>query len=177
MKFKQYLDEAKKLDNTMIGFGLDKKRFKPLSSYIKSWLIRYNIPYEEIKDPHFSIVQITGKYDKDELIREINDINKDIVFKPKELKIFRGKVIPKDFITIEYKPNNEFVSIFKNLESKYEIRSFPEIKPHISLFKVESNMITDKMFKDMRFSLPIIPSVKPANKELFNKKFEVEYKV
>ena len=185
MNFREYIDniilkdliaEAKKMDNTMIGFGISKRDFKRLSSYIKSWLIRYKIDYDEIKAPHFTIAQITGTYEKDELIREIHSIDSDITFKPKSLKIFRGKNIPKDFIVLEYKPNDEFVKLFKDIQSKYEVRYFGSIKPHISLFTIEPNAMTDELFKDLEYSLPKIPVVKPINKELFNKKFEVEYK-
>ena len=176
-RLEEYLvSEAKKMDNTMIGFGINKENFKRLSTYIKSWLERYEIAYDEIKSPHFTIAQITGKYEKGVLVREIHSISKDMKFNPKDLKIFRGKTIAKDFIVLEYKPNQAFVSLFKDIQSRYEVRYFGSIKPHISLFTIEQNAMDDKLFNDMKHSLPKIPSVKPSNKELFNKKFEVEYK-
>ena len=183
-EFRDYIDniilndisEVKNMSNTMIGFGIPKANLKKLSSYIKSWLIRYEIDYEEVKEPHFTIAQITGKYEKDELIREIHKIDKNMTFKPKGIKIFRGKTITKDFIVLEYKPNNEFVKIFKDLQSKYEVKYFGSIKPHTSLFIIEPNVMTDELFSDLEYSLPRIPSLRPINKELFNKKFEVEFK-
>jgi len=175
-RFEQYLDEAKNMSNTMIGFGIEPNAFKRITSYIKSWLIRYKIDYEQVKEPHFSISQIVGTYSKDELIREIHKIDSNMNFKPKDLKIFRGKNIPKDFIVLEYKPNDKFVKAFKTLKGKYEVRDFGSIKPHISLFTIEPGAMTDELFDDLKFSLPKIPTVKPVKKALWNKKFKVEYK-
>jgi len=175
-RFESYIIESKNMSNTMIGFGIPKSKLKQLSSYIKSWLIRYKIDYDEVKEPHFTIAQITGKYEKDELIREMHKINMDMMFKPVGLRIFRGKTIAKDFIVLEYKPNNEFVKLFKDLQSKYEVKYFGSIKPHTSLFTIKQNAMTDELFDDLDYSLPKIPNLKPINKELFNKKFEIEYK-
>jgi len=175
-RFEQYLEEAKHMSNTMIGFGVPKVKLKKISSYIKSWLIRYNIDYDEVKQPHFTIAQITGNYEKDALVREIHKIDMDITFKPKGIKIFRGKAIPKDFIVLEYRSNNEFVKLFRDIQSKYDVRYFGSIKPHTSLFTIEQNAMTDELFDDLEYSLPKLPILKPLNKELFNKKFEVEFK-
>jgi len=176
MRLENYLIEVKNMSNTMIGFGIPKIKLKKLSDYIKSWLIRYEIDYDEIFAPHFTIAQITGKYEKGVLVREIHAIDKNMTFNPVGLRIFRGKTIPKDFIVLEYKPNDDFVKLFKDLQSKYEVKYFGSIKPHTSLFTIEQNALTDEMFKEMEYSLPKLPKLKPINKELFNKKFEVEYK-
>ena len=71
MKFGDYINEAKLLKGTMIGFKVDKKRLSKITKYIESWLIRYKINYEKVADPHVSIAMMPGKYEKDELDRLI----------------------------------------------------------------------------------------------------------
>lgn len=160
----------------MIGFGVNKHSFKQISDYIKSWLYRNDIKYEEIKSPHFSIAQIIGTYDKDDLVRYIYQIDDDISLNPKDIKIFRGRMVPNDFIVLEYKPHAKFVNAFKHIKSKYQVRDFGSVKPHISLFKIQPNVMSDILFADMKQGLPKMPIVKPESKELFNDKFEVEFR-
>lgn len=176
MKFKAYIEEAKRMDSTMLGFEIRSSKFKRISDYIESWLQRYDIEYKKAKDPHFTIAQITGKYRKDELVRELNAISQDIKFRPRDLTIFRGVNIKRDFIVARYFPSKEFAKLFHNLANKFEVRYFSELAPHISLFNVEQNAIDDKLFKEMEYSKPKLPTVKPAGKQLWNKSFEVEYK-
>jgi hypothetical protein len=171
-----YINEAKKMKNTMIGFGIDRSQFKRVQSYIKSWLIKHNIEYETVKDPHFTIAQITGNYTKDELVREINSMDMNVLFRPKDIKVFQGKNIPKDFIVLEYKVNHKFLKAFNDIAAKYEIRYFASVKPHISLFTIEQGVMTTELFEDIKFSMPKLPTVKPKEKQLWNKAFKVEYK-
>lgn len=176
MRLRYYLTEKKKLSNTMIGFEVDPGRFKRVSDYIESWLVRYDIKYERVKNKHFSIAQITGKYRKNDLTREVNSIDKNIKFKPRDIQIFRGKNVPKDFIVARYYPHPKFVQIFKEIASKFKVRYFDEIAPHVSLFTIEQGKMSDKIFKEMLFSIPQLPKVKPTGKDLFNRSFKVEYK-
>lgn len=175
MRFEKYINEAKKLKGTMIGFGVNPSKLEEIYDYIENFLIRYNIDYTKQKNPHFSIAMIPGKYKKDELVREINKISKDIVFNPKGLSLFRGKNVKKDFITAEYKPNKYFIGVFKEISSKFETMKFEEIRPHTSLFIVEQNSITDVFFKDMEYNIPKLPKLKPSAIELWNVKYEREY--
>jgi len=175
MRFENYITEAKMMKNTMIGFGVQASRLTRLFKYIESWLIRYDIKHEQVKDPHFTIAQITGNYPKDDLVRQINDMHKDIIFNPKKVRLFRGVNVPKDFIALEYKPNTKYVELFKELSGEYEVREFPEIRPHISLFSVEKKGVSDIFFEDMRRSMPPLPKLKAEDIELWNNKFELEY--
>ena len=175
MKFVDYISEAKRLKGTMIGFRVDEKKLDNIRKYIKSWLIRYKIDYEQVAKPHVSIATIPGEYEKDDLVREVHTISKNISFNPKNLSIFRGTNVKKDFITIEYKPNKELINDFKKVSSKFETIKFGEIRPHVSLFMVEQGSMTDEFFKDVRYSLPKIPKLKITGVELWNQKFEKEY--
>ena len=173
MKLKLYL-EAKKMGNTMIGFGVDKLKMKRLQNYIGSWLDRFNVSYDKIENPHISIAQIPDVEDKDSLVRTVQKISKGISFNPKQIHLFRGVV--KDFIAIEYKANDKFVNAFYDVSKDRPVKWFGSIKPHTSLFSVEKGSIDDKMWKDMLYSMPKLPKVDAKKVELWNKKFEVEFK-
>jgi len=175
MRLNNFIEESKMMKNTMVGFGVKTSNLSRLFKYIESWLVRYNIKYTQVKDPHFTIAQITGNYPKDELVREINNIQKNISFNPKRIRLFRGVNVPKDFIALEYKPNDKYVKLFKELSGEYEVREFPEIRPHISLFSVEKEGVSDIFFEDMGRSMPPLPKLKAADIELWNNKFELEY--
>jgi hypothetical protein len=174
MKLKSYLDEAKKMKGTMIGFGVDKSKVKRLQTYIKSWLDRFKVDYDEIKSPHISIAQIPDTEDKDNLVRTVNSINKNISFNPKQIHIFRGQF--KDFIVIEYKTNKPFIDAFYEVSKDRPVKWFGAIKPHTSLFSVEKDSIDNNMWDDMLYSMPKLPKISAKNVELWNSNFEVEFK-
>ena len=175
MRFNDYIEEAKMMKNTMIGFSVKGSSLSRLFKYIESWLVRYDIKHDKVKDPHFTIAQITGNYPKDELVREINNIQKDITFNPKRVRLFRGVNVPKDFIALEYKPNDKYVKLFKDISGEFEVRNFPEIRPHISLFSVEKKGVSDLFFEDIKQNMPSLPKLKAEDVELWNNKFELEY--
>jgi len=176
MRLETYLIMEKNMKNSMFGFGVEESRLRRISVYVKSWLDRYNINYKEIGDYHFTIAQIKGTYSKDQLVIELNSIDKDIRFYPREMKLFQGKLTKKDYIVIEYKPNYDFIKLFNEISSEYDVRYFEGIKPHISLFSLEPGSINSKVMADMLYSLPKLPIIKPDYKQLWNKDFEVEYK-
>ena len=175
MKFKRFLIEAKMMTGTMIGLKLDQTQFKRVSDYIKSWFDRYDIDYKKTDHLHFTIAQIPGTYPKDDLIREMNKIVTNIKFNPKEITIFSGVNIKRDFIVLEYKPNFDFLENFNKIAERFEIRKFGSVRPHISLFNVEQGSLDPKLFEDIKFSLPRLPIVKSEGVELWNNKFQVEY--
>lgn len=177
MKFYNYLTEKKYLKGTMIGFGIDPSSLTRISKYIESWLIRYNIKYEKEKSPHFTIAQIPEKYPKEDLIKQLQEFDLDIRFRPKDLTVFYGVNIKKDFIVLEYKPNMKFLQYFNEINSNFEIRKFESVRPHISLFSLEQDMLTGDILNDMKFSLPKLPILKPSQIELWNNKFEIETRI
>ncbi len=176
MRLQAYIQEAKKMGNTMIGFSVNRSKFSRISKYIRSWLVKHDIEYKKVEEPHFTIAQITGTYPKDELIREIHSIDKNITFKPKGIRLFQGKNVNRDFLVLEYKVNAEFLNIFNEISQKYEIRYFSSIKPHISLITLEPGVMTNDLLKEIEFAMPPIPNIKPDNTALWNKSFKVEYK-
>jgi hypothetical protein len=175
MKLEKYLAEGKKMDNTMIGFGIEDSSIKKLQRYIKSWLDRFKIKYEIVDKPHISVAQIPEKYDKDELVRTVNTIKKGIMFTPKDLILLKGKDGKTTYVVIEYNVNFDFIDAFKKIEDDFAVRYFSSLKPHVSLFKIESTL-PDNFWNDMKYSMPSLQKVKAKEVELWNKRFEIEFK-
>ena len=176
MRYYNYIVEKKWMKGTMIGFPV-KGDLRRIRKYLKSWFIRYKVKYDEVKEPHFTIAQIPGSYKKDELIRKLNELEADISYNPKDLKIFRGVNVPKDFIVIEYKPNFDFLDSFNSVASDFDIRKFDSVRPHVSLFSVEQGRVTNEMMEDIKFSLPKLPKLKTKSVGLWNNKFEMETEI
>src|SRR6056297_89996 len=100
-KFCKYLKE-KRMQSTMIGFSIEENKLNRTIDYIKSWLIRYRVPYEIVEKSHISVAQITNKVKKDELVRLVNEISKEpFKFNIKKPAILAGR--DWDFITLELK--------------------------------------------------------------------------
>ena len=175
MRLKKYIIETKKLEKTMIGFNVDDTSIKNISHLISNILLENNISYETITKPHISIAQITGKYEKDELVRIINKIPK-VSFNPKSLTKFYGPNIKKDFIVIEYRQNDKYLEIFKDIAHKFDVRLFVGgMKPHVSLFMVEEGKLTDSIFDEIKKVAKKLPKIKPRSVVLFNKKAQPEF--
>ena len=178
MKFYQYITEKKWMKGTMLGFTIDPKDIKRISDYIESWLIRHKIKYDKPDHYHFTIAMIPEKYPKDDLVRKLNELkNLDIKFNPKDLQLFQGLNTPKDYIVLEYKPNMKFLKSFNEVADEFEVKRFPSIRPHTSLFIIDKNSIDQDMFKDIKFSMPKLPILKSKEVGLWNNKFEMETKI
>jgi len=173
MKFKGFLNEAKSLKSSMIGFGIDRSKVKRLQTYVGSWLKRYKISHDPVKNPHVSIAQIPDEFDKDELVRKVNQVKKSITFNPKEIHIFRGEF--KDWIVIEYKSNMKFIDAFYEISKDYPVKWFGSIRPHVSLFSVDKGAIDDKFWHEMLYSMPPLPKISAEKVELWNSQFNIEY--
>lgn len=175
MRYKIFL-EAKKLKGTMIGYGVKKNNLAKLYDYIGSWLDRFKIPYDKVEKPHFSIAMIPEEVNKDELIRKVQSISKGVTFNPKQISLFRGQRVPKDFIVVEYKPNKQFLDAFYEIAADYSVNWFPGgVKPHTSLFIIPKDKLPQRIFRDMMLSMPKLPKAKADKVELWNEKFQVEF--
>ena len=174
MRLKQYIIEGKKLENPMIGFGFKYNDIKNVVDFIESELIQENIKYQHPDDYHLSLAQIQGTYDKDELVRTVHSLKLNYKLKPLNIKILRGKRVPKDFIVIEYKPNERFVKEFMDISKEYTTIKFGKIIPHISLFTVKKGIISDSFIKSLNSSITL-KSVKPTEVQIWNIKHEKEY--
>jgi hypothetical protein len=174
MRLKQYITEGKKLTDPMIGFGFNYSDIKDVVDYIESELIQENIRYQHPDDYHLSLAIIQGTYDKDELVRTAHSLKLDYKLKPVAIRILRGARVPKDFIVIEYKPNDRFVKEFMEISKEYNTIKFGRITPHISLFTVKKGVIPDSFIKSLNANITLKP-VKPTEVQIWNAKHEKEY--
>ena len=176
MRLTRFINEVKMMDKTMIGFKIDPHSFTSIIKKISNILKNSNIHYEVIKDHHITIAQIVGKNPKDDIIREINTI-KGLKFKPKGISKIYGPIVKKDFIAIEYRINDKYINIFKEIAHKFDVRLFIGGPiPHISIIKAEPNLISDSLFdvilSEIKSKLPLAI---PDSVVLFNKKFQIEF--
>jgi len=178
MRLKNFilLLEGKKLKNPMIGFGFKYSDIKNIVDYVESVLKKHKIKYYHPDDYHLSLAQILGNYDKDELVRKVNSIKPNYKLNPIKLKILRGKRVPKDFIVIEYKPNYKFVQDVDNIMKDYNTVRFGKIIPHVSLFMIDHNELSEKMIKEMNESAPKLKPITPIETQIWNAKHSIEYR-
>lgn len=179
MKFYKYINE-KKLIGTMIGYSISPRSIKRVTEYITSFLDRNNIKYSLNETPHISVSQITGVYEKDEMVRAMMKLDKNISLNIKELKIFHGPIAKKDFIALEFNNSNEFRNSVKTLNEKFpEFRSFPGgMLPHTSLVSCELNSIDPYVWNDISKgfkNLKLVKKIKTDGISLFNNKFTPEF--
>jgi len=175
MRLQQFiLQEGKKMTDPLIGFGFNYSDIKNVVDYIESELIQENIRYQHPDDYHLTLAIIVGTYDKDELVRSANSLKLDYRLKPVAIRILRGARVPKDFIVIEYRPNDRFVKEFMELSKEYNTVKFGKITPHISLFTVKKGIIPDAFIKSLNTNITLKP-VKPTEVQIWNDKHEKEY--
>lgn len=178
MRLKEYLNELKNISGTMIGYGLSERTLEPFVEYVRSWFDRYDIEYKEPMARHITIGQITSVHPKDEMVRIIDTIPIHTLFKPVGMTVFEGKMIPRDFFVIEYKPTKEFYEAHEILKNNFDIRIFGNRpKPHVSLFNVEKGSISPMLINDMMFHSPNIPVLKPTRVELWNSRMDTDDKM
>lgn len=148
-----------KKEELWIGYSIGKIYFKKSFDYIKSWLIRYKIPYKSI-NPYFTfaIVNKDPKANKkkmiDNLSREFDKIRKKFIFKPKTVSLM------ENFIVFEFEKNDEFMNQVSEIFKKYDIKDYRET----NFSRIISVSYFDKMlFNDMLFYMPDFIDVKMGN--------------
>ena len=174
MIYRKYLKEAKNMPTPMIGFGFDNSDIQETSNYVMRQLIEENIRYKYPDEYHLSVVLLKGRIRKDVLVRELDTMITNFRLTPVGLKILKGKVIKRDFVVIAYKPNDVFVNEVKRLQSKYPSVIFDKIIPHLSLFTVKRNVISDKLLKSISDNTPF-KRIKPKEVQIWNAKHAIEY--
>lgn len=161
---------------TYLGFSVNKKSLKRIYDYIKSWFIRYHIPFKSI-NPYLTLYLLNNlPKDKREFINTIKDTTKDVTFQPEDeigsITIYSGKKIE---LRLEYASNYDFEDIIEEIIDSFNIEIIEQVS-YIRLFEIqemECNKIFNKTFlDDMMFSCPNFPEIKLGNIGLLNKEKE-----
>jgi hypothetical protein len=172
MVLRETLDGSK-LDYYDLGFNLSKKNLKRVFDYIKSWFIRFHVPYKPVH-PFLSLYTLTNLKNYDKVIKKLNHTKWGFTYKPKgtitvinsENKNFFGYgIVPEknhDYIILDYFDNIDYSSIMEDFFHESYIDVY---RKHcfIKLFEIKSGIFTHRMYEDMMYSCPPMPEVKLNN--------------
>lgn len=182
MKFSEYVGESleelksqikknkklkpKPITETLVSFSLGKKHLKRVFDYLKSWFVRYKIPYESV-NPYLTLFKVTGVKDKHELMTEIKGVKKYPFFENGELVIVREG--NRDYLTIIFSLNDEFMGPLREIFMDKDIQVIKEFA-YVKLIVVEKDSFSGRFWDDMVYSMPKIPNIKPGSVGLLSRR-------
>ena len=177
MRYYNYLNEAKYLQKTMLGYHIDYNQIKSTSLYIKSFFDRYNVKYNINTNPHLTIAQMTGKYEKDEIVRTMSELPVGFTMKAKKVKMLYGQFVKKYFVTIEYNRSVEYIYAHNLIRERFkDVKTFPGgMIPHVSLFNMEEKDIDPYIWNEIDQRKINLPDISLNKIVLFNSKFLPEF--
>lgn len=136
-----------------LGFGISKKAIKRVHDYIKSWFLRYHIPFTSI-NPYLTLYVLKNiPNNKSNFIKAIKEAKRDIQFNPNgagDITFVKGSDIE---LRLEYKPCYPFMEKLDEIFGDIEV-----VKEHtyIKLFEIEK-MMDESLIEDMMYSCPRFP--------------------
>jgi len=159
---------------TFLGFGLSKQKLKRVFDYIKSWLIRYDVPFEA-QNPYLTLYLLRNIKESSLLINNIKKTKHGIIYKPKNtisILSYDEKNFPRpymnlkgekgyDYILLNYYPN-EYNLFLEGIFIDMDIKIILE-QCYVKLFKIKSGIMKNKMYEDMMYSCPKFPNIKLGN--------------
>jgi hypothetical protein len=141
-----------------LGFGISKKSIKRVYDYIKSWFLRYHIPFTSI-NPYLTLYVLKNiPSNKKDFIREIKIAKRNVVFHPVDegdITFVKGKKIE---LRLEYDPCNPFMDRLESLFFECNIEPI-KVYTYIKLFEMEK-MMDENLLEDMMYSCPKFPELK-----------------
>ena len=150
------LEKPKPVTETLVSFSLGKKHLKRVFDYLKSWFVRYRIPFESV-NPYLTLFKVMDIGDKDEIIREVKKLDYDF-FTDGKFVVLRED---KDYLSLVYSMNNPFMSGLREIFEDREISILGETA-YIKIIAIERDSFPLHMWKDLIYSLPKIPNIKPG---------------
>jgi hypothetical protein len=157
--FETVAREKRYILETSVGFGLSKMELKRVFDYIKSWLIRYDIPYEAV-NPYLTVGTVHGNYKRNDFINELKTIRDAEEFEPEGVFILRED--DKDYIILDYEYNKSFVDKFDKVLSEHELQK-QENLCFVKLFSIPIGSFDLNIFDSMIYNLPEVPKVIGGN--------------
>jgi len=154
-------------------FGLSKRNLKRVFDYIKSWLIRYNVPYKPI-NPYLTVYLLNNLPSISSTI--INNIKKTkwgVSYEPKgTITVISNNdrdyprtydIEPdegKDYIVLNYNQNEEYR---KKLDDALDDMDIISKYFFVKLFEIESGILNHGAYEDMMYSCPMMPNLRLGN--------------
>lgn len=173
--------EAKNEIQTYLGFGLSKKALKRIFDYIKSWFIRYNIPFDPV-NPYLTLYLLQNVPHISNLIKEIKPIKRNIIYNPvgtltvisnneKEyLKTIDLKVKDgKDYIVLDYIPNLEYNNKIEPIFDKLGIDIIKKFC-YVKLFEIKDGVLKRDFYEEMMYCSPPLPNLRLGHVGLIREK-------
>lgn len=166
---------------THLGFGLSKKNLKRVFDYIKSWLIRFDVPYESV-NPYLTIYLLDNLPNISVLINNIKNTKKGIIYKPKgtiTVVSSNERDFPrtidmepdegKDYIVLNYIPNKKYNKILEKGFDSMDINVIGKFC-YVKLFEIESGILNHRVYEDMMYGCPRFPNLRLGNVGLLRRK-------
>jgi hypothetical protein len=165
-----------------LGYGLSKKALKRIFDYIKSWLIRYKIPFEAV-NPYLTIYSLSNISSISVLIRKIKKEKKGKIYLPlgtltvvsnneKDFPRSLRHIEPKqgkDYLVLDYIPNIEYHTFLEKVFDDLNIKIIDRYC-HVKLFEIESNIVKPIFYEQMMYSAPMLPNLRLGNTGLIRRK-------
>jgi hypothetical protein len=152
--------DGSKIKYEELGFNLSKKNLKRVFDYIKSWFIRYNVPFKPI-NPYLTLYLLNNVFYPQQITKKLRETKIGITYNPKgTLTVIPNK--EKEYITLDYIPNPFHISVIENIFNDMDVNI---IDRHcfVRLFEIESGLLRNRFYEDMAYSIPPIPSIKLGN--------------
>lgn len=161
-------------NESLLGFGLNKKTLKRTFDYLKSWFIRYDISFTPVT-PYLTVYVLNNlPTSSAKLINTIKKSKLGVVYNPKDTItiVSQDEKFPRKYnlegieneehILLDYYPNKTYNRI---LEDIYEPMNIDVVFNHcyVKLFIVESGKINQRMYEDIIYSCPRLPKLKLGN--------------
>lgn len=151
-----------------LGFGISKKSIKRIYDYIKSWFLRYHIPFTSI-NPYITlyILKNIPSNNKD-FIQEIKVAKRDVIFHPYgdgDITFLGENNIE---VRLNYEPNKYFDTLLYDVFQERNIEIVKECC-YIKLFKIEK-MMNENLIEDMMYSCPKFPEIRLGHVGILRRK-------
>lgn len=162
--------DGSKLEYYNLGFNLSKKNLKRVFDYIKSWFIRYNVPYKPI-NPCLELYDLSNIKSSKKILKKLRETKWGVIYKPQGtltvismdgFPLSPYGIIPKkgkDYIVLDYFENFTYSKVMEDIFNNMDI-NIEKKYCFVKLFEIESGIFTHKMYEDMMYSCPLIPKVK-----------------
>ena len=119
---------------------------------MKSWLIRYKIPFHSI-NPYLTLYSLDNVKSISDLTYSIKETKKDIIYKP------MGTITIEDnILRLDYVQDDKYNSTLENIFNEMNINVINKYC-HVNIFKIKT-IPQRRIFEDMMYSCPRIPSLR-----------------